>query len=493
MIVEDELLVARDLRETLEDLGYTVVASVANGEDAVATARALYPTAILMDIRLAGAMDGIQAATRIRAECDIPIVFLTAHSSDETLRRATLTDPFGYLVKPFRAAELRCAIEVAIRKHGVMHRLQRRERWLDTTLRSIGDGVVTTDTENRINYLNPVAEALTGWKRDDALGRTLDEILQLVEPRDRGRVAEHDAPDAPDAPATRGDAVLVSRDGSLVAIDDSTAPIVNDAGERLGGVMVLRDVSGRRTSDDEIRRRNADLERRIEERTGELEAAYDELEAFSYSVDHDLRTPLRGIEGFSQILIEDHASKLDAEGLDHLVTVRQAAQRMRALIDDLLRLSRAGRSELRRTTVSLSTLARQVVDRLRAAHLERDVIIEIDDALTVEGDRGLLEVVLENLIGNAWKFTSRRARATIRVGREPQGGGDVWFVRDDGAGFDAASAPRLFEAFQRFHASSEFDGTGLGLAIVQRIVQRHGGRVWVDSAVDAGTTVYFTL
>jgi PAS domain S-box-containing protein len=495
MIVEDELIVARDLRDTLEELGYSVVAMAASGEDAIAKARSLRPSAILMDIHLAGTLDGIQAAAQICSERDIPIVYLTAHSSEATLRRATATEPFGYIVKPFKAAELRCAIEVALHKHELVARLRARERWLATTLRSIGDGVLATDTEKRVKFLNPVAEALTGWTNDEALGRTLDEILHLVTEQDRERIEPpvDRALRNRDIATLAGDAMLVARNGTAIPIGDSAAPIVSDAGDLLGGVMVFRDESESRQTQEEIRQLNLELERRVLERTSQLEAANRELEAFSYSVAHDLRAPLRGIDGFSQILIEEHAARLDPDGLAHLTTLRQAARRMHALIEDLLRLSRAARAELRRAPVDLSRLAREVVARLRDAEPHRSVTTEIADDITVSGDEGFLAIVLENLLGNAWKFTSKQDRATIEVGTTHRGDAEVCFVRDDGIGFDASNASRLFAPFQRFHSSRDFEGTGVGLAIVHRIVQRHGGRIWADSAVGAGTTFYFVL
>ncbi|HEY6177605.1 MAG TPA: ATP-binding protein [Kofleriaceae bacterium] len=368
MIVEDEFVVACDLCDTLESLGYAVVAVVGTGEEAVTSAASVRPTAILMDIRLAGHMDGIQAAARIRSEHDIPIVFLSAHSNDETLKRATAAEPFGYLIKPFRPAELRCALEVAIHNH----RSQRRQ--------------------------------------------------------------------------------------------------IEDQARRLAG----------------------DLERRAAHRTMELETANQELEAFSYSVAHDLRAPLRGIASFSEILIQDYAEALDVEGMQHLTAVQRSARRMHLLIEDLLRLLQTSHGELRRDPVDLSRISHEVMDRLRADEPHRSVTVDIADAMIVAGDERLLRLVIENLLGNAWKFTSRRDEATIDVGML-RGEGEVCFVRDNGAGFDAGRADKLFTAFQRFHTMAEFEGTGLGLAIVQRILQRHGGRIWAESEVDAGATFYFVL
>jgi PAS domain S-box-containing protein len=225
----------------------------------------------------------------------------------------------------------------------------------------------------------------------------------------------------------------------------------------------------------------------------ETDAANRELEAFSYSVAHDLRAPLRSIDGFSQAVMEDNADQLDAMGKSYLVRVRAAAQRMAHLIDDLLSLSRVSRSELRREKVDLSLVARAICARLRETDPARDVAIAVEDGLIVDGDANLLAAVMENLLGNAWKFTSRRPQAHIDVGRTYKDGKVAYHVRDDGAGFDMSHASNLFGAFQRLHAMAEFPGTGIGLATVQRIVRRHGGRVWAEAEVGRGATFFFTL
>ncbi len=227
----------------------------------------------------------------------------------------------------------------------------------------------------------------------------------------------------------------------------------------------------------------------LEDANRELEGINRELEAFSYSVSHDLRAPLRTIDGFSQILAEDYAERLDEEGLDYLARVRTASRHMAELIDDLLDLSRVGRRPLKRERVDLSALAAGIADDLKRSEPDREVEFVIEEGVVARGDVGLLKVALENLMGNAWKFTSREGRATIRFGVS----GGAFYVSDDGAGFDAAYKDKLFGAFQRLHGPEEFEGTGIGLATVARIVHRHGGEVWAEGAVGEGATFYFTL
>ena len=225
------------------------------------------------------------------------------------------------------------------------------------------------------------------------------------------------------------------------------------------------------------------------------DAANSELEAFSYSVAHDLRAPLRAIDGFSEILVEDHGASLDADARECVEHVRRSAQRMSELIEGLLGLSRVTRGELERMQVDLGALAAAAVERLRNAEPGRKVNVDIDPRMKADGDPRLLGALIDNLIGNAWKYSGKRVDATIAAGIAPDtdDGETVYFVRDNGAGFDPAQAHRLFGAFQRLHDAKEFEGTGIGLATVQRIVRRHGGRIWAEGAVNRGATFWFTL
>lgn len=254
-----------------------------------------------------------------------------------------------------------------------------------------------------------------------------------------------------------------------------------------------REIEERRRAQNEIKKLNQELEQRVAERTAELAASNKELEAFSYSVSHDLRAPLRGMDGLSSALLEDYADKLDAEGKNLLQRVRAASQRMDRLIEGMLGLSRMTRSEMRRTTVDMSSLAEAVALELERSDPDRDVKFVIVPGLTVNADGILMRIVLENLLGNAFKFTNKHPQARIEVGSMTQDKETTYFVRDDGAGFDMEYATKLFGAFQRLHTPTEFEGTGIGLATVQRIIHRHGGRVWAESEVEKGATFFFTI
>ncbi|MFN3568744.1 MAG: ATP-binding protein [Polaromonas sp.] len=249
----------------------------------------------------------------------------------------------------------------------------------------------------------------------------------------------------------------------------------------------------RRQTEEELRRLNADLEETVQARTAELVAANTELEAFNYSVSHDLRAPLAAINGFSSLVLNKSEGQLDEASRGLLKRVLVNAERMSRLIDDLLSLARASRQHMQTGEVDLSELASSVVDSLRQADAGRKVEVSITPGLRVHADPGLTRILLENLIGNAWKFTARTAQPRIVVGSEPHPGETVYFVRDNGAGFDMADAAKLFTPFQRMHRLDEFEGSGIGLSIVQRIVDRHQGRLWAEARPGEGATLRFTL
>jgi hypothetical protein len=270
-----------------------------------------------------------------------------------------------------------------------------------------------------------------------------------------------------------------------VAQDGASAP------HGLAGT--LDDITARRVAEMTLRNINQELEARVKLRTAELEASNRELEGFSYSVSHDLRAPLRAIDGFARILEEELDDQLDENARGHIERIRKASTRMAHLIDDLIELARLTRQSLHRETFDLSEIALQIVEELRAEEPERKVEVEITTDLMVTADRTLMRVVLENLLHNAWKFSSRKEIAHISFSAERERERRVFCVSDDGAGFDMAFAGNLFRPFHRLHGSAEFPGSGIGLANVQRIIQRHGGRIWAESEPGKGAKFCFTL
>jgi light-regulated signal transduction histidine kinase (bacteriophytochrome) len=260
----------------------------------------------------------------------------------------------------------------------------------------------------------------------------------------------------------------------------------------LSALVLAAAVTERKTAEEQVRKLNLELEARVRERTAQLEGTNKELEAFCYSVSHDLRAPLRTIRGFSEVLMELYKPQLDARGQDYLRRTCDAGLQMDKLIEDLLKLSRVSRSEIQHTEINLSTIAQEVAGELKRMEPTRKVEFAIAPGIAAKGDERLLRLVIDNLMRNAWKFTQKRPEAHIEFGRS-NGEASPFFVRDNGVGFDMAYAGKLFGVFQRLHSATEFAGSGVGLAIVQRVITRHGGRVWADAKVNSGATFYFTL
>ena len=357
---------------------------------------------------------------------------------------------------------------------------------------SAPDAVVIADGEGRITLVNAQTEQMFGYAREELLGRPVE---MLLPERVRNAHVHHRA-SYESAPRTRAmgpglDLLGRRKDGSEVPVEISLSPLQTEGG--LLVTSVIRDVTERKRAEEEIKRLNQDLERRVVERTAELEAANKELEAFAYSVSHDLRAPLRAMDGFSRMLVEKHAPQLSDEARRYLGVIRKSSQEMGQLIDNLLTFSRLGRQAVERRTVSLSRLAREAFEDLHAEHEGRRVELVVGDLPECKADPRLLKHVFVNLLSNALKFTGGREVARVEVGGRHEGGEHVCFVRDNGVGFDMRYVDKLFGVFQRLHRAEDYEGTGVGLAIVQRIVHRHGGRVWAEGKVDQGATVYFTL
>jgi PAS domain S-box-containing protein len=371
--------------------------------------------------------------------------------------------------------------------------LREKEARMRAILESALDCIITMDHEGRIVEFNPAAEKMFGYKRSQAVGAILADLIIPSGLREQHRqgMAHYLATGESTVLDTRVEVPGLRADGSEFPVELAITRIAQEGPPTFTGF--IRDMTARKLAEQEIRQLNAELEQRVIERTAQLEASNKELEAFSYSVSHDLRAPLRSIDGFSKALIEEYRDKLDEEGKRYLERVRAATQRMALLIDDLLKLSRISRVELRREPVDLSDMAQQIAAELKQSEPQREVSFDIAEGLKVEGDSVLLRVVLDNLLRNAWKYTSKHPKAKIEFGTTNGTPDHTYFVRDDGAGFDMAHANLLFTPFQRLHRQNEFEGSGVGLATVHRIVQRHGGRLWAEAAIEKGATFYFIL
>jgi len=348
------------------------------------------------------------------------------------------------------------------------------------------DAIVGQALDGTITSWNKGAERLYGYAAEEAVGKP---VSMLAAPGRTDEVTAILARVLGGERVSYFETERMTKAGARIFVSLSLSPAMDSQGNIVGASTIARDVTARKRAEEEIRRLNDELQ----QRASALEAANKELETFSYSASHDLRAPLRSLSGFSEAVAEDYAPMLDERGRDYLSRIRAASHQMGQLIDDMLELSRVGRSEMRPTRVDLSVLAERVAAELREADPQRQAEFAIRPGLIAEGDSRLLRVVLTNMLGNAWKFTGRQPVARIEFGATQVDGTSAYYVRDNGVGFDMAYAGKLFAPFQRLHAPGEFPGTGIGLATVARIVRRHGGRAWAEGAVGKGATFYFTL
>jgi PAS domain S-box-containing protein len=369
---------------------------------------------------------------------------------------------------------------------------KRVEEMLRLTVEAAPNAMVMADEQGKIVLVNSQTEKLFGYPREELLGEQVDILVphkyRRKHPDYRSKFMQE--PAARTMGAGR-DLHGLRKDGFEFPVEIGLNPINTEQGTWVLSAIV--DITERKRAEEEIQRLNQDLEHRVDQRTRELTAANAELEAFSYTVSHDLRAPLRQIAGFSGILAEEHSSELSPEFRRYLQMVQDGAQHMGLLIDDLLNLARIGRQLVSRRLTPLNGLVQAAIEHLNPKGLDREIEWRVDDLGHVECDPALIRLVFVNLISNAIKYTRHRERAVIQVGQTTINRERVIFVRDNGAGFDMEYAEKLFGVFQRLHKAKDFEGTGVGLATVQRIIHKHGGRVWAEAEVDQGATFRFTI
>jgi PAS domain S-box-containing protein len=377
------------------------------------------------------------------------------------------------------------------RQHKIEADKQRAEQRFRLIVETAQEGVWTIDTEWRTTYVNHYMANMLGYTVEEMTGRHLFSFV-APESQEPARKSLEQGAQAPRAHAK--DRAFLRKDGSLLWTSVSTTPMFDEEGHYIGSLAMVTDITQRRAAEEQVRQLNAELERRIAERTAQLEFSNRELEAFAYTVAHDLRSPLRSIASFSDALAEDCACEINPVGQDYLRRITGGARRMAELIDGLLALSRINSTALTARQCDLSAMARTVLEQLQALQPGRSVRVTIQEGLMDQGDPQLLRSVFENLLGNAWKFTRERPQAEIEFSAtRGERGRWIYRVRDNGAGFDMAFRDKLFGVFQRLHSQQEFEGNGVGLATVQRIIRRHGGRIWGEGQPGQGASFFFTL
>jgi len=350
------------------------------------------------------------------------------------------------------------------------------------------DPLVTIGPDGKVTDVNTATERVTGYSRKELIGTDFMDYFSEPEKAKSGYQQVFR-----DGVVQDYALEIRHKDGHLTPVLYNASVYQDESGQVIGVFAAARDITERKRAEEEVRTLNAELEQRVVERTAQLEAANKELEAFSYSVSHDLRAPLRAIDGFSRVILEDYFDKLDDEGKRVTNIIRKNTQKMAQLIDDLLVFSRLGRQEIRISGIKMEKLVKDVFDEHALAVPERKIQFDIRELPSAKGDQALIRQVLTNLLSNSIKFTRSKETARIEVGCRREGNENIYYIKDNGVGFDMQYGDKLFGVFQRLHSSQEFEGTGVGLAIVQRIIHRHGGRVWAEGKVNEGATLYFTL
>jgi PAS domain S-box-containing protein len=398
----------------------------------------------------------------------------------------------------FSAEDARVAATLAAQGAIAYERLQEREQAQQALSRSKAmfealfefspDALIATGEDGCLNRMNAQAERLFGYAREELLGRSVEALLPQRFRPGHSKYREGYYAEPRVRPMGLGPELFARRkDGTEFPVDIMLSPLTTEAGTLV--LSAVRDITARKEAEARILRLNEELGQRV----NELQVANQSLEAFSYSVSHDLRAPLRAIAGFASLLVQDHEATLDEEGKRLLSVITSNARRMGSLIEDLLSFARVSRTEIRKSELDMMALAQSVVEEVRVSEPSRQVAITVQPMPNANGDPALLRQVYTNLISNAWKFTRRKADAIIEVGSYPNGERNVYFVKDNGAGFDEEYAHKLFGVFQRLHTEQEFEGTGIGLALVSRIIQRHGGHAWASGKMGEGATFYFTV
>ncbi len=474
LIVEDERIIAKGIEKRLGVLGYSVVGSTGSGETAIRLAAELRPDLVLMDIHLGAGMDGIEAAARIREALELPVVFLTAFSDDATLQRAKLTEPFGYILKPYEDKDLQTAIEIGLYRHRAERGVRENEQWLSATLGSIGDGVIATDAQGRVRFLNALAQRMTGWTQAEAAGRALGDVFRIVEETSRtplpNPALEALATGAPAILAPN--AILIDKTGGELPIEDSAAPIRRSNGQIAGAVLVFRDISERRKLEEHLRQ------------TQKMEA----IGRLAGGIAHDFNYIMTVILGFSDLLLSEGEfgeSFTEGERRKSLEQIAASGKRAAELTRQIMAFSR-------KQTLVMGVVNPNSVVRDMGAMVKRligsDIVfhLELEPNLgSVQADPTQLGQLILNLAVNARDAMPYGGQLTIATANAEDDRVEIR-VTDTGVGISETHLPKIFEPF--FTTKRVGEGTGLGLATVWSIVEQGGGRIEVSSRLGVGTT-----
>lgn len=496
LIVEDEAIVADDLRQCLLDIGYEVAAQVASGERAIQMSVEAKPDVVLMDIVLGKGMDGISAAHCIRQQADVPVVFLTAHTDASTLNRAKLTEPFGYLVKPFEERSLHAAVEMALARHASEQRLRRVEAWFCPVFNTVGDAVIAVDPRGRVTFLNAVAQLLTGAELTESGQLTCEQVFRLADDTSKGAV-EH-----PVRAVLRGESMsrlpeglcVVANDGGRHRVEGAAVPLRDASGRIVRAVIAFRSLEARREIEREVRRLREELEATRSACRDQQDQDNRRMEFLLHAISHDLRSPLSVLRNYAELLDLDCREGLGDSGRELVAAMGRSILQIEDMIRGYVSLARSGQaSGLARTVVDMNALVREVIAETCWLSGSRAIQFDCGDLPSIRGDRAMLRQVWVNLVSNAVKYSQNKLTARIRIASHREPRAVVFSVTDDGVGIDEQEMELLFHPFRRLSSSTGTPGLGLGLSVVRAIIEAHGGSITARSCPGFGTTFEFRL
>ncbi|MGB3908005.1 MAG: ATP-binding protein [Methanomethylovorans sp.] len=488
LIVEDERITALDIKYRLEDSGYVVTGIVSSGKAAIESAEETKPDLVLMDIMIEGDMDGTQAALHIRNRFHIPVIFLTAYADKDTVRKAKIAEPFGYILKPFENKDLQTNIEIALYKHRAEQELRDKEAWVSAILKNMADAVIATDVTGTIRHLNPTAEILTGWKGSEAIGKPLVKVFQLSTAN--GEMITNLISNVLESGIFKGDDnedLFLSRGHIKVPVSVTGTSIMNDGNDVIGLVYVFKDLTVLRQEKEALL--NAKLS---------AEAANSSKSEFLANISHELRTPLTSIIGFSDLLLEETFGAINEKQHKYLQNVSSSGKHLLDLINNILDISKAeaGKMQISYEYFNVFEAINEINTITVPLALKKDISLDIriDPQMNnIRADRLKFRQIMYNLTSNAIKFTNHRGHVSIEG--KLSGNLAQFRVKDDGIGIAKKDQPKIFNSFTQVDSSvtRRYEGTGLGLFLVKKFVELHGGHVWVESEPGKGSVFSFIL
>lgn len=492
LIVEDEVITALDIKRSLERLGFDVLSIEDTGKDAIYKIEELKPDLVLMDIVLKGEIDGIETTELIKSRFDVPVVYLTAYSDENTFERAKLTEPYGFIVKPAGVYELKCNIENAFYKYKLEKKLKKQADLLNLT----HDAIIVHDMHDKITFWNRGAEERYGWYEEEVLGRVTHDLLKTEFPDSLEETCEQFLCKG----YWEGELIHTKRDGEKIIVSSRWALQKDENDIPIGFMEINSDITERKNAEKSLMEAHNELELKVHERTAklnilvdELKRSNEELKQFAYVTSHDLQEPLRTIASFTQLLKRRYENKLDEDADEFIDFIVSGADRMQTMIKALLDYSRVNTMGKEFEPYNFEEILDQTLRSLKIAIDESNAVIIRDPLPTMKVDDKQMIQLFQNLISNAIKFRKLDERMKIYISCEKVSNNYLFSVSDNGIGMELQFKDRIFEVFQRLHTRDEYSGTGIGLAICKKIVERHGGQIWVESSFGKGSTFYFTI